>query len=122
MKALFGCTDGQSYIDVNSACDGCRAENHKEAKRKREEIKWDPGSAQKAKKSRGDRAGSREHKHKHKEKCALIPLPPLHGHIVCTCALHLKAELLIILVCLQELHHRRPAAERSATFLDLWRR
>ncbi len=59
--------------DVSSSCDGCRPENHKEAKRKREEIKWEPGSAQKAKKSRGDRAGSREHKHKHKEKYALIP-------------------------------------------------
>ena len=43
-----------------------------EGKRKREEIKWEPSSGQKAKKSRNDREGSREreHKHKHKEKYA----------------------------------------------------
>lgn len=59
---------------VPSACPVCRLENHKEAKRKREEIKWEPGSAQKAKKSRSDRAASRDrdHKSKHKEKCALV--------------------------------------------------
>ena len=47
-----------------------RHDIQKEAKRKREEIKWEPGSAQKAKKSRSNRDASREHKHKHKEKYA----------------------------------------------------
>lgn len=48
----------------------CRPENQKEGKRKREEIKWEPGSTQKGKKSRSDREASREreHKHRHKEK------------------------------------------------------
>ena len=73
--------------EVSGACDGCRPENHKEAKRKREEIKWEPGSAQKAKKSRSERAGSREHKHKHKEKCApnpcLLCITILHACLPC---------------------------------------
>ncbi len=81
--------------DVISACYGCRPENHKEAKRKREEIKWESGSAQKSKKSRSDRAASRdrEHKHKHKEKCVPDLPATLPDNTACRPCLHVRSSL-----------------------------
>ncbi len=68
----------------------CRPENQKEGKRKREEIKWEPGSTQKGKKSRSDREASREREHKHRHKEKYVSVSRLCSYSACKAALHVQ--------------------------------